>query len=118
VAVKTVATIISAAVTRLTRRSVRQRCHTIHDQLQTTTAMASFVSQPWARSRTAMGPSGNGKQRGRQGEGQDAARRAGRRRQRRRGAGHLAADCLIRGARAQPGAFSDGSAQDGPITLI
>jgi hypothetical protein len=41
-AVKTVATIISAAVTRLTRRSVRQRCHTIHDQLQTTTAMASF----------------------------------------------------------------------------
>jgi len=47
-AVKTVATIISAAVTRLTRRSVRQRCHTIHDQLQTTTAMASFVSQPWA----------------------------------------------------------------------
>jgi hypothetical protein len=48
VAVKTVATIISAAVTRLTRRSVRQRCHTIHDQLQMTTAMASFVSQPWA----------------------------------------------------------------------
>jgi hypothetical protein len=44
VTVNNVAAIISAAAMRVIRRSFRQRCHAIYDQVQTTTATASFVT--------------------------------------------------------------------------
>src|SRR5262249_47349371 len=119
VAVNSDATKISARVERATGRFVFSRCHAIQAPPLATAAIASFVIQPWAWSSTAIDPPAS------------ASRGAGRVNARARRAVHptaasaviaTAAATLLPGffgaGQAQPGEFSVGRRQDGPITLM